>query len=435
LLINKNILIKVLLAVPDDTKALFRRSQAYKELNKLDEALKDAKRLYVIDSKNKECIDLIQSLNKLVIEKSNEARSTKSQAKQMLDLAKNETGEKRNTSLNNLIVLAKEDAGCNEIIALNGLQYIREILKSNAENDEVVLSLTRLVSSLVKNSFKRAKVVFNELQADLIAGLISHKKEEISTAASFIVQNIIFSLTDLETKRKTIKKPANQVYDFTHEVQEYIDEIFRAIVMLIMDTKCSGYGRDNCIDLCMKFVDRAHGCGWTTRFIVFGVPKLLRVAATIPELNLPNSLPLTEHTKMHVACCLSAVYDDTYSDSEKEKFQETIDNFVSDLLKKPYDEDSNAKLKAIAALGVVLQGPFDVGNTVIVKNSLINLMLDFADSDDQIQEKIAVEAVVYSASKKDKATGILADGIDILKKLYKSKKSSIKVKTETYLKT
>ena len=112
------------------------------------------------------------------------------------------------------------------------------------------------------------------------------------------------------------------------EVQDYIDEIFRSIIMLIMEPSCSGYGRDNCIDLCLKFVDRANGCGWTSRFVVFGVPKLLRVAATIPELNLPNSLPLTEHTKMHVACCLCTVYDDIYSDLERETFQDTVNAFI-----------------------------------------------------------------------------------------------------------
>ena len=39
-----------------------------------------------------------------------------------------------------------------------------------------------------------------------------------------------------------------------------------------------------------------------------------------------------------------------------------------------------------------------------------------------------MEAVVYSASKKDKAKGILMEGIDILKKLYMSKNQPIKVR-------
>jgi hypothetical protein len=45
-----------------------------------------------------------------------------------------------------------------------------------------------------------------------------------------------------------------------------------------------------------------------------------------------------------------------------------------------------------------------------------------------LSKKIAIEAVVYSASKKDKATGILSEGVDILKKLYQSKNQAIKVR-------
>lgn len=194
--------------------------------------------------------------------------------------------------------------------------------------------------------------MFNEVQQDTIANLISHTNAEISTAAAQIVQHIIYSVTDLEEKRKNVKKAVNEIYSFTTEVQEYIDAIFRSIVILIMDPKCSGYGRDNCIDLCLKFVDRKEGCGWTTRFVVFGVPKLLRVAATVPELNLKNSLPLTEYTKMHVACCLATIYDDLYSDSEREKFNEVVNGFIADLVK---EDDFNCKIKAIACLGVVLQ--------------------------------------------------------------------------------
>jgi tetratricopeptide (TPR) repeat protein len=60
---------KVLIAVPDDTKALFRRCQAYKELNKLEEAMRDTRRLISIDPKNKQFIDFIQSLTRLIQDK------------------------------------------------------------------------------------------------------------------------------------------------------------------------------------------------------------------------------------------------------------------------------------------------------------------------------------------------------------------------------
>ena len=201
-------------------------------------------------------------------------------------------------------------------------------LLSSEQKPEVTLAVARILASLCKDSSKRSKTVFNQVQYELIAGLISYDDHDISTAAALIIQNMILSLTDLTNKRKHIKKHVQTPIEFTAEIQEYVDEIFRAVIMLIMEPKCSGYGRDNCIDLCLKYVDRANGCAWTPRFIVFGVPKLLRVAATIPELKLPGSLPLTENTKMHVSCCLSAIYDDIYYDSEREKFNEVCENFV-----------------------------------------------------------------------------------------------------------
>jgi tetratricopeptide (TPR) repeat protein len=62
---------KILTAVPDDTKALFRRCQANKELNKLEEAMKDARRLIQMDPKNKQFIDFIQGLTRLIQDKVN----------------------------------------------------------------------------------------------------------------------------------------------------------------------------------------------------------------------------------------------------------------------------------------------------------------------------------------------------------------------------
>ena len=88
---------KVLLANADETKALFRRSQALKELNRFDESLRDAKRLIQIEPKNNQFITYIQSLTRLIQDKSNEQRSTKSQVKNMLDYTTNSDREKKLT--------------------------------------------------------------------------------------------------------------------------------------------------------------------------------------------------------------------------------------------------------------------------------------------------------------------------------------------------
>ena len=59
----------VLSAFPDDTKALFRRSQANRELGKFQESMSDARRLMSIEPKNKTFIEHIQSLTRLIQDK------------------------------------------------------------------------------------------------------------------------------------------------------------------------------------------------------------------------------------------------------------------------------------------------------------------------------------------------------------------------------
>ena len=131
---------------------------------------------------------------------------------------------------------------------------------------------------------------------------------------------------------------------------EFINNVFRMLAELIDDKTCSGVGRDCCLDLVVKFVDRANGCNWTNKFILtgkpmrspflpplrqhshppVGLPKVLRVAATVPEL--PDSdkkqYPITDQTKMHLSCVLSIIYHDLCSDKEREEFNNECIEFI-----------------------------------------------------------------------------------------------------------
>jgi len=73
-------------------------------------------------------------------------------------------------------------------------------------------------------------------------------------------------------------------------------------------------------------------------------------------------------------------------------------------------------------------GPLDVGNAVIAKEGILEMILVMAGIDDILQQKVACECIVAAASKKDKATAIISQGVNILKKLYQSKDDSIRVR-------
>lgn len=50
------------------------------------------------------------------------------------------------------------------------------------------------------------------------------------------------------------------------------------------------------------------------------------IASYLPESD--NNLKVTENTKLHAACCLSAIYDDISSDKEREEYISVCDEFI-----------------------------------------------------------------------------------------------------------
>jgi len=80
------------------------------------------------------------------------------------------------------------------------------------------------------------------------------------------------------------------------------------------------------------------------------------------------------------------------------------------------------------AITTLLLGPLDVGNAVVAKEGILEMILVMAGTDDVLQQKVACECIVAAASKKDKATAIINQGVNILKKLYQSKDDSIRVR-------
>lgn len=56
------------------------------------------------------------------------------------------------------------------------------------------------------------------------------------------------------------------------------------------------------------------------------------------------------------------------------------------------------------------------------------MMLAMASSEEEMLQRVAAEAIIAAASKKDKCTSIISMGTGILKKLYDSKNDNIKVR-------
>ncbi len=51
-------------------------------------------------------------------------------------------------------------------------------------------------------------------------------------------------------------------------------------------------------------------------------------------------------------------------------------------------DDVQSRIRTIAVLAVLLQGPFDTGNAILGSQNLVNLMIQMAGSNDPLQEVI-----------------------------------------------
>lgn len=80
----------------------------------------------------------------------------------------------------------------------------------------------------------------------------------------------------------------------------------------------------------------------------------------------------------------------------------------------------DAKLRAIQTVSVLLQGPSDVGNRTLEMSGMMDAVISLCASKDVTHQQIAVEALIHAAGKAKRASFITANGVALLKDLYKT---------------
>lgn len=79
-----------------------------------------------------------------------------------------------------------------------------------------------------------------------------------------------------------------------------------------------------------------------------------------------------------------------------------------------------SKLRAIQAVSVLLQGPSDVGNRTLELSGMMDAIISLCASKDLVHQQVAVETLIHAAGKAKRASFITANGVSLLKDLYKN---------------
>ncbi|CAG0894401.1 unnamed protein product [Darwinula stevensoni] len=405
--------------VPHDPKALFRRALALEQLERIDEAYKDAKEVQELEPQNKALEPVLRRLYEALQEKVKMMSQVSNKVSQMFQCAfdKDSDLEKCNKALNNLLVLARERAASALMMERDLIEKLMELLSVN-KTSEIQLTGIRLIGELCKGNVERTKIIVKKIGMPWFSDRFLSQDEQYINAVEYCIQTILKTLGGLEAskeeKEKLLKENALE-----------IDTIMSVLLCSVTSRVISGIGRDAILEIITRNVDY-QALQWAEKFVkAGGVTRMMEVSAELPELPYESNMKITESTKTLAAVCLGKVYDNMWHDLAKQDFINKVEDFVKDKLLGMEIED---KVRVASSLTTLLRGPLDVGNSIIAKEGFLEMLLVMANSGDTIQQKVSAEALIAAASKKDKAKSIVSQGTNILKSLYQSKDDHIKVR-------
>lgn len=412
---------KVLDSSPNDPKALYRRCQALEHLNRFEEAYRDARHILLVDPGNKDVQPVLARLYQKVQEYARQNSELNTKITQMFNYAFNfdEDENKRETAMNNILVLARESSGAKALFDTDIVDRIFSAVKVE-KNIDIRVSMFYILDELCKNNVTRTKKMITTLGIPWFIDLLNSKEDSEVQACQKCIQTIINSLSGLDGKKDSF--PSTEACE---ENKKEIDTILTCLVYACNSRSITGVARDAILQLISRNV-HYKAINWAMELIeIKGLQRIMEVASELSEFKYESSMNITEHTRAMVAACLARIYENMYYDKAKNDYLENINDFIKSKIITPDDE---SKIRVVVAITVLLSGPLEVGNFIMGKDGVMEMILSMANNDDPLQQKVACECIVCAITKQDRAQFVVSAGVDILKKLYESKDEAVRIR-------
>uniref|UniRef100_A0AAA9T3T4 Protein unc-45 homolog A n=3 Tax=Bos TaxID=9903 RepID=A0AAA9T3T4_BOVIN len=407
-----------------DIKALYRRSQALEKLGRLDQAVLDLQRCVSLEPKNKVFQEALRNIAGQIQEKVRYMSSTDAKVEQMFQilLDPQEKGtEKKQKASQNLVVLAREDAGAEKIFRSNGVQLLQRLLDTG--EPDLMLAALRTLVGICSEHQSRTVATLSVLGTRRVVSMLGVENQAVSLAACHLLQ-VMFDALKEGVKKGFRGKEGAIIVDPARELKVLISNLLE----LLTEVGVSGQGRDNALTLLIKVVPRKSpkdpNNSLTLWVIDQGLKKILEVGGSVQDP--PGELTVTANSRMSASILLSKLFDDLKCDAERENFHRLCENYI-----KSWFEGHGlaGKLRAIQTVSCLLQGPCDAGNRALELNGVMESVIALCASEQEEEQLVAVETLIHAAGKAKRASFITANGVSLLKDLYKrSEKDSIRIR-------
>ncbi|CAK9296504.1 unnamed protein product [Gordionus sp. m RMFG-2023] len=403
-----------------DIKALYRRCVAYEEMDNITESFKDAKTLFEMNQKF-----ILPTYFRLkdVLSKKVENCSSSAVIVDIMDKIKSENTlfEIKHKAFNNLESLTQENFGVNLFFQNECLNVMQKHLLQ--EKSQFITPILNIYKNICIDKNKTLALIKVLSLPTLINNIIQVGTEEITKSAYKLLIKIFVVLTG--SKIDDIKN--NIEYD---EYSDIIDSCFLKIVETLVSPITSPYGRDVCLNTIVRLAGKQKGLGWSIKLIqkFNAIPILLCCASELKNssIQIENSISAcTPSTHCLISLALNTLWEDMSNDALRNEYRTIATKYIENLLSH---KEESFNIKAIKAIIVLLQGPFFIGDSVVGSLNISKLILEMADSKNNIEKLTALDALILTASNRKRCQGILVNGVPLLKKLYLSKNDEVRIR-------
>lgn len=98
--------------------------------------------------------------------------------------------EKRETAMNNLLVLTRERAGIELMFKQGVSTKIHKLLKTE-KNESIIITTIRIIAELCKDSIERTESILKDIGIPWFIDVINSKNEERVNAGQYCIQVIL----------------------------------------------------------------------------------------------------------------------------------------------------------------------------------------------------------------------------------------------------
>lgn len=174
-----------------------------------------------------------------------------------------ETKDKRQTAMNNLLVMARERAGAEYILKIHVVQQIKKLLKVEKDK-EIYVAAVRVIGELCKHDVKMTIAVLKDAGIPWFLEILDSDYIERVNAAQYCMQAILNSFSGMDNKPDS--KPVKEKCD---KYKKDIDTLLSCLVYSVNNRAISGLARDAIIELLMKNIHYT-ALNWAERLVEIG---------------------------------------------------------------------------------------------------------------------------------------------------------------------